>query len=76
MINHLSRLIPLADDLVQSEPVGWLVYESDYCTDCMLFANRSGAIAYAEDVANDQETDYWPIYPLWAGNAARETKES
>lgn len=61
------RIVRLADDLTQREPVGYLVYEDETKTDCFLL-DKEDAMRTAEILAEDNDADSWPIYPLWAGN--------
>lgn len=62
--------ITLTSDLRQDAPLGWLVTCPRDCPpDYLLFDDRRDAEVRAEDYAASEGKDFWPIYPLYAGQA-------
>jgi hypothetical protein len=64
-----AKTIELADEIDQSEPLGYLVFSSGGDWDYRVFTDLVEAEHYAADQQEEAETDGWPIYPLFAGHA-------
>ena len=63
------KTIELADEIKQDEPLGYFVFSAGGMWDYKVFADLVEAEDYATDQQEEANTDGWPIYPLFAGNA-------
>lgn len=64
-----TKTIELAEEIDQSEPVGYLVFAAGGDKDFRVFTDLFEAENYASDQQEEDETDGWPIYPLYASHA-------
>ena len=61
--------IELTDEILQDEPLGYLVFAAGGDKDFGVFTDLVDAEHYAADQQEESEADGWPIYPLYAGHA-------